>query len=172
MPSRNGIPFPVLDTLPSFYVHFRIVERNVPLTVLAVYTGDPSHKARSSLFFPSTHPTTSLQISVTALSPSPSLSQKDAQAEWDKALHHLRRDGARPKEVRSSSPSLSFHSNPFQTPHGVLMATSLAHFRSDYTIVHIPGGNYLAIRDQLYTNINLLRMGCSGRTALTLEEPT
>jgi hypothetical protein len=58
-----------------------------------------------------------------------------------------------------------------KTPHGVLLATSLAHFRSDYAIVHIPDGNFLVVREQLYTNINLLRMGCSGRTALTLEEP-
>ena len=51
------------------------------------------------------------------------------------------------------------------------MVTSLANFRSDFTIVHIPGGNYLDVREQLYTNINVLRMGCSGRSALTLEEP-
>jgi len=52
------------------------------------------------------------------------------------------------------------------------MVTSLAHFRSDYTIVQVPGGNFLAVKDQLYANINLLRMGCSGRTALTLEDPS
>lgn len=51
------------------------------------------------------------------------------------------------------------------------MVTSLAHFRSDCTIVQIPG-NYLHAKQQLYTNINLLRVGCSGRSALTLEEPT
>ena len=50
------------------------------------------------------------------------------------------------------------------------MVTSLANFRSDYTIVQIPGGNFLAVKEQLYANINLLRMGCSGRSALTLEE--
>ncbi|KAF8076409.1 hypothetical protein FPV67DRAFT_1604951 [Lyophyllum atratum] len=116
-----------------------IVERNRPVAVLVVYTGDPSHK-----------------ISVFSLSPSPDLTPSEAHAEWDKVLHHLRRDGARPKE----------------TPHGVLMATSLAHFRSDYTIVRIPDGNFLAVREQLYTNINLLRMGCSGRSALTLEDPS
>ena len=49
--------------------------------------------------------------------------------------------------------------------------TSLAHFRSDYTIVHIPNGDFLAAQERLYSNINLLRMGCSGRSALTLEEP-
>jgi hypothetical protein len=51
------------------------------------------------------------------------------------------------------------------------MVTSLANFRSDYTIVHIPSGNYLEAREELYVNINLLRMGCSGRGALTLQEP-
>ncbi|KAG5643968.1 hypothetical protein DXG03_009319 [Asterophora parasitica] len=88
--------------------------------------------------------------------PSPDLTPPEAKAEWDKALNHLRRDGARPKE----------------TPHGVLMATSLAHFRSDFAIVLIPDGNFLAVRERLYTNINLFRMGCSGRSALTLEDPS
>lgn len=58
-----------------------------------------------------------------------------------------------------------------QTVHGTLMVTSLANFRSDYTIVHVPSGSFLEARERLYTNINLLRMGCAGRTALTLEEP-
>ena len=51
------------------------------------------------------------------------------------------------------------------------MVTSLANFRSDFTIVQIPDGNYLHAREQLWTNINLLRMGCSGRSALTLQKP-
>ncbi|KAF9009063.1 hypothetical protein BDQ17DRAFT_1422232 [Cyathus striatus] len=128
-----------IDGYQLYAVEKWIVQRTRPVTVLAVYTGDPDHK-----------------ITVAALAPSSSLSPQEAKREWEKALHHLRADGARPK----------------LTPHGVLMATSLAHFRSDYTIVHIPNGNFLAIKDQLYVNINLLRMGCSGRTALTLEEPS
>ncbi|KAH9844317.1 uncharacterized protein C8Q71DRAFT_826848 [Rhodofomes roseus] len=96
------------------------------------------------------------KILVTALSPSSSLSPSEAQTEWDQALRHLRSEGARPKDMAL----------------GVLMVTSLANFRSDYTIVHIPRGNFLEVREQLYTNINLLRMGCSGRSALTLEEPS
>lgn len=51
------------------------------------------------------------------------------------------------------------------------MVTSLANFRSDYTVVHIPDGDFLAHREQLYVNINLLRMGCGGRSALTLQPP-
>ncbi|CAA7259773.1 unnamed protein product [Cyclocybe aegerita] len=89
------------------------------------------------------------RVSLTALTPDPPTA-------WDAAITLLRADGAKPKK----------------TPHGVLMVTSLAHFRSDYTIVHIPDGNFLPVRDQLYANINLLRMGCSGRTALTLEDPS
>lgn len=54
---------------------------------------------------------------------------------------------------------------------GILMVTSLANFRSDYTIVQIPEGDFLAVQERLYCNINLLRMGCSGRSAVTLEEP-
>ncbi|KAI0650708.1 hypothetical protein C8Q79DRAFT_923901 [Trametes meyenii] len=94
------------------------------------------------------------KITVTALSIQPSL--PDASTTWDDAIRALRRDGARPKE----------------TDKGVLMVTSLANFRSDYTIVPIPSGNFLDIREQLYTNVNLLRMGCGGRSALTLEEPS
>ncbi|KAJ7771390.1 hypothetical protein DFH07DRAFT_1057717 [Mycena maculata] len=127
-----------LDGYQIYAVEKWIVERDRPVTVLTVYTGDPAHK-----------------ITVTALRPSPTLSPEEATAEWDKAILHLRRD-ARPRE----------------TPHGIVLATSLAHFRSDYTIVNIPNGDFLAARDQLYTNINLLRMGCSGRSALTLEEPS
>jgi hypothetical protein len=51
------------------------------------------------------------------------------------------------------------------------MVTSLASFRSDWTIVHIPGGNFLEARPQLYVNISLMRLGCSGRGALTLQQP-
>jgi hypothetical protein len=68
----------------------------------------------------------------------------------------LRADGAKPRH----------------TPHGWLMVTSLAHFRSDYTIVPIPDGHFAPHRDPLYANINLLRIGSSARSALTLEHPS
>ncbi|KAJ7129648.1 hypothetical protein C8R44DRAFT_850755 [Mycena epipterygia] len=127
-----------LEGFQIYAVEKWIVERDRPVPLLSVYTGDPAHK-----------------ITVTALSPAASLSSAEATAEWDKAILHLRRD-ARPREC----------------PHGTILATSLANFRSDYNIVNIPSGDFLLARDQLYTNINLLRMGCSGRSALTLEEPS
>ncbi|KAG2141720.1 uncharacterized protein EDB93DRAFT_1089166 [Suillus bovinus] len=116
-----------------------IVERVRPVTVLIVYTGDPSHK-----------------ITVTVLKPAGRLTREEEELEIKLSVQHLRKDGARPK----------------QTPLGTLMVTSLANFRSDYTIVHIPDGDFLAVQERLYCNINLLRMGCSGRSAVTLEEPS
>ncbi|CAL1700639.1 unnamed protein product [Somion occarium] len=128
-----------LDGYQIYAVEKWVVERKRPVTVLTVYTGNPKQR-----------------ITVTALSPLSSLSAAEAQAEWDKAIYQLRRDGAKPRE----------------TDKGMVMVTSLANFRSDYTIVHIPRGSFLDVQEQLYTNIDVLRMGCSGRSALTLEEPS
>ncbi|ESK96022.1 hypothetical protein Moror_7367 [Moniliophthora roreri MCA 2997] len=61
---------------------------------------------------------------------------------------------------------------PKNTPYGTLLVTSLAHFRSDYTILLIPDGDFDKVKDQLYTNVVLQRLGLSGRSALTLEEPS
>ncbi|KAI0719537.1 hypothetical protein C8T65DRAFT_635688 [Cerioporus squamosus] len=66
------------------------------------------------------------QIYAVEKCPQSSLSPNEAQSAWDDAIRNLRRDGARPKE----------------TEKGILMVTSLANFRSDYTIVHIPSGNF------------------------------
>jgi len=73
---------------------------------------------------------------------------------------------------RAVADQLGQHAKPKNTPQGTVMTTSLASFRSDCTIVHIPGGDLDAARSQLYTNINLLTLGCSGRSGLTLEEPS
>jgi hypothetical protein len=58
-----------------------------------------------------------------------------------------------------------------KTALGTIMITSLANFRSDLNIVKIPNGKYIDYRERLFVNINLLRVGCSGRTALNLDEP-
>jgi hypothetical protein len=108
---------------------------------------------------------------VTALSPLFTLKSEDAKAEWDRVLRELQQDGARPRRVRLHC---LLHAHIFtllKTELGTLMVTSLGNFRSDYTIVPVPSGVFLEARDLLYININLLRMGCSGRMALTLQEP-
>ncbi|KAG8900905.1 hypothetical protein FRB99_005674 [Tulasnella sp. 403] len=90
------------------------------------------------------------KIWVTVLRPS-----EDSLDELNIAVQKLRQDGARPKE----------------TAKGIIMTTFLPNFRPDLTIVQIPGGNFRAIQNQFYANIDLLRMGCTGRSALTLDEP-
>ncbi|KAF8341410.1 uncharacterized protein EI90DRAFT_3150540 [Cantharellus anzutake] len=96
------------------------------------------------------------KIQVLVLSPNPDLPEAEARESFDTAVLELRKDGAKPKE----------------TENGVIMVTSLANFRSDLNIVPIPGGDFLAVRNELFVNINLLRMGCSGRSGLNLDPPS
>lgn len=96
------------------------------------------------------------KITVTVLAPRAELSEHEAAAELEKAIQLFRKDGARPKETRE----------------GIIMVTSLATFRSDLNIVLVPDGNFMDVRERLYVNINLLRMGCSGRTVLNLSDPS
>lgn len=37
--------------------------------------------------------------------------------------------------------------------------------------MHIPNGDVLAVKDDLFVNINLQRLGASGRSGLNLDEP-
>ncbi|KAL0572820.1 hypothetical protein V5O48_009148 [Marasmius crinis-equi] len=67
----------------------------------------------------------------------------------------------------------NIHARPKDTPHGTIMVTSLAHFPSDYTILLIPNGDFNdRVRDELYRNMVLQRLGLSGRSALTLQVPS
>ncbi|KAF8306479.1 hypothetical protein DL93DRAFT_215888 [Clavulina sp. PMI_390] len=96
------------------------------------------------------------RISVSVLGPAPNVSEEAAEALFQKTLLEFRRDSARPKE----------------TEHGVIMTTSLGSFRSDLNIVHVPTGEALPVLDDLFVNINLGRLGASGRIALSLDEPS
>jgi hypothetical protein len=85
----------------------RVTERSRPVIVLVVYTGDPSHKVHTLAGYIPGTPSHSAQITVTALSPSTSLTPREAEEEWQKGLYDLRRDGARPREVYTQ-PSFAF----------------------------------------------------------------
>ncbi|KAI0352939.1 hypothetical protein OH77DRAFT_1459472 [Trametes cingulata] len=151
------VPSGASDWLPGGE-KFEIVEEQLELEGFQIYAVEKWMVARKRPIFVLTVFTgdPKHKISVTAFSAQSTLPPAEAQEAWDSAMRALRRDGARPKE----------------TDKGILMVTSLANFRSDYTIVHIPSGNFLDVREQLYANVNLLRMGCGGRSALTLEEPS
>lgn len=66
--------------------------------MLTVYTGDPAHKVHSlcgrwnaCLFW--------TQITVTVLKPAGHLTSQEADTELKLSVQHLRKDGARPKQV-------------------------------------------------------------------------
>lgn len=61
-------------------------------------------------------------------------------------------------------------SRPKQTNLGYVLVVSLLGFRSDLSIVLLPDGDYSAAKEALFTNINLRRLGCGGRSGLTLSE--
>ncbi|KAF9388340.1 hypothetical protein CPB97_001195 [Podila verticillata] len=75
----------------------------------------------------------------------------------EKVFDKLRVAGARPKE----------------TPCGQLFVTNLSLFASSLNIVLVPQvGDFDLYQHRFYLNLNLRRMGCSGRSALTSKSPS
>ncbi|KAF9338169.1 hypothetical protein BG006_009544 [Podila minutissima] len=75
----------------------------------------------------------------------------------EKVFDKLRVAGARPKE----------------TPRGQLFVTNLSLFASSLNIVLVPqDGDFDLYQRRFYLNLNLRRMGCSGRSALTSKSPS
>lgn len=59
-----------------------------------------------------------------------------------------------------------------ETPFGSLTVTNLNNFPSDLTVIAVPEGDVLQHREHFIVNEDLKRMGCGGRSALTLTVPT
>ncbi|KAH0606624.1 uncharacterized protein H6S33_003458 [Morchella sextelata] len=64
-----------------------------------------------------------------------------------------------------------FHARPKQTPIGTVMVTNLSSFPSALTVVAVPDGNMRKHRQDFIVNEDLKRMGCSGRSAMSLTKP-
>ncbi|KAI5856815.1 hypothetical protein BZA05DRAFT_332263 [Tricharina praecox] len=84
-----------------------------------------------------------------------------------------------PKYEKLWSPKLSIYfeavnlyARPKETELGTMMVTNLSSFPSALTVVHVPGGDVKSHRLDFIVNEDLKRMGCSGRSALTLTMPT
>ncbi|KAG0233705.1 hypothetical protein BGW42_007291 [Actinomortierella wolfii] len=58
------------------------------------------------------------------------------------------------------------------TNFGDVFVTNLSLFTSSLNIVHVPDGDFDLYKHRFYLNLNLRRMGCSGRSALTLKSPS
>ncbi len=64
------------------------------------------------------------------------------------------------------------HARPRETPLGEVMVTNLSSFPSALTVIPVPDGDIKAHRREFIVNEDLKRLGCSGRSGLTLSEPT
>ncbi|EFW98705.1 sin3 complex subunit [Grosmannia clavigera kw1407] len=65
-----------------------------------------------------------------------------------------------------------YHARPKETPFGEIMATNLSSFPSALTVIAVPDGDLRKHRQDFIVNEDLKRLGCSGRSALTLLPPT
>jgi hypothetical protein len=65
-----------------------------------------------------------------------------------------------------------YHARPKETEVGELMLTNLSSFPSALTVIPVPEGDIREHRQEFIVNENLKRLGCSGRSGLTLTEPT
>lgn len=65
-----------------------------------------------------------------------------------------------------------YHARPRETPIGEVMVTNLSSFPSALTVISVPEGDIKAHRREFIVNEDLKRLGCSGRSGLTLSEPT
>lgn len=64
-----------------------------------------------------------------------------------------------------------FHARPKETPFGMLMVTNLSSFPSALTVIPVPDGDVKKHREDFIVNEDLKRLGCSGRSGLSLAAP-
>lgn len=85
-----------------------------------------------------------------------------------------------PAEDKDWSPRLrvyfkamhQYHARPKETDIGELMVTNLSSFPSALTVIAVPDGDIRKHRQIFIVNEDLKRLGCSGRSGLSLAEPT
>lgn len=65
-----------------------------------------------------------------------------------------------------------YHARPKETDLGRFMVTNLSSFPSALTVISVPEGDIKKYRQSFIVNENLKRLGCSGRSGMTLSEPT
>lgn len=65
-----------------------------------------------------------------------------------------------------------YHARPKDTELGELMVTNLSSFPSALTVISVPDGDIKKYRQAFIVNEDLKRMGCSGRSGMTLADPT
>ncbi|THV50755.1 hypothetical protein BGAL_0137g00090 [Botrytis galanthina] len=64
-----------------------------------------------------------------------------------------------------------YHARPKETPLGTLMVTNLSSFPSGLNVIPVPNGDVRKHREDFIVNENLKRLGCSGRSGMSLQAP-
>jgi len=64
-----------------------------------------------------------------------------------------------------------YNARPKDTPLGVLMVTNLSTFPSSLTVIPVPDGDVRKHREDFIVNESLKRLGCSGRSGMSLSTP-
>lgn len=64
-----------------------------------------------------------------------------------------------------------YHARPKDTPLGTLMVTNLSSFPSALTVIPVPNGDIRKHREDFIVNEDLKRLGCSGRSGMSLALP-
>ncbi|KAI9648022.1 hypothetical protein NHQ30_002650 [Ciborinia camelliae] len=64
-----------------------------------------------------------------------------------------------------------YHARPKDTPLGRLMVTNLSSFPSGLNVIPVPNGDVRKHREDFIVNENLKRLGCSGRSGMSLQAP-
>lgn len=85
-----------------------------------------------------------------------------------------------PKDISKWTPPIrvyfksldTFHARPIELDLGIIHVTNLSSFPSALTVIPVPDGDVAPHRTTFMINENLKRMGCTGRTALSLREPS
>lgn len=64
-----------------------------------------------------------------------------------------------------------YHARPKETPLGMIMVTNLSSFPSALTVIPVPEGDVRKHREDFIVNEDLKRLGCSGRSGMSLSMP-
>ena len=67
--------------------------------------------------------------------------------------------------------STKYHARSKDTPLGAIMVTNLTSFPSALTVIPVPEGDVQKYREDFIVNENLKRLGCSGRSGMSLSIP-
>ncbi|KAM0790226.1 hypothetical protein ACM66B_005538 [Microbotryomycetes sp. NB124-2] len=123
--------------------NYRVTDRHALLPVIIVLTGEASDK---------------ITVDEYTFKSTTTLTTQEQQQAWSDLKAVFKASNARITQARDKI--------------GFLPLTALPSLDPSLSVVQLPGGDYRSAASQLFTNINLRRLGLGGRSALRLTAPT